>query len=215
MPRHLEGNMRTGLIGTAAALALTTTAAGAADLYRGSPPYASAAPPMPYTYSWMGPYLGANIGYRWGALSNSGAEPNGVAGGFQGGYNWQIGQFVLGAEADLQLSNASGTFANYKFSNPWFGTVRGRAGYAMNNILYYGTLGLAYGRGHVDIGSVGEDNLHGGWTAGGGLEVGLTRNWSVRAEYLYLDLGTESYGLTGTSNGLTANLVRFGVDYRF
>jgi outer membrane immunogenic protein len=215
MPRHLEGNMRTGLIGTAAALALTTTAAGAADLYRGSPPYASAAPPMPYTYSWMGPYLGANIGYRWGALSNSGAEPNGVAGGFQGGYNWQIGQFVLGAEADLQLSNASGTFANYKFSNPWFGTVRGRAGYAMNNILFYGTLGLAYGRGHVDIGSVGEDNLHGGWTAGGGLEVGLTRNWSVRAEYLYLDLGTESYGLTGTSNGLTANLVRFGVDYRF
>ena len=207
--------MRTGLIGTAAALALTTTAAGAADLYRGSPPYASAAPPMPYTYSWMGPYLGANIGYRWGALSNSGAEPNDVAGGFQGGYNWQFGQFVLGAEADLQLSNASDTFANYKFSNPWFGTVRGRAGYAMNNILFYGTLGLAYGRGHVDVGGVGEDNLHSGWTGGAGLEVGLTRNWSARAEYLYLDLGSEFYGLTGTNNGLTTNLVRFGVDYRF
>jgi outer membrane immunogenic protein len=206
--------MRTGLIG-AAALALTMAAAGAADLYRGSPPYAPAASPMAYTYGWMGPYLGANIGYRWGALSNSGAEPNGVAGGLQGGYNWQIGQFVLGAEADLQLSNASGMFANYKFSNPWFGTVRGRAGYAMNNILFYGTLGLAYGRGHVDVGGVGEDNLHGGWTAGAGLEVGLTRNWSARTEYLYLDLGSEFYGLTGTNNGFTTNLVRFGVDYRF
>jgi outer membrane immunogenic protein len=207
--------MRTGLIGTAAVLALMTAAAGAADVYRGAPPYAPGPPAMAYAYSWMGPYLGANVGYRWGSLSNSGAEPNGVAGGLQGGYNWQFGQFVLGAEADLQLSNASDTFANYKFSNPWFGTVRGRAGYAMNNILFYGTLGLAYGRGHVVVGGAEEDNLHSGWTGGAGLEVGLTQNWSARAEYLYLDLGSEFYGLTRTSNGLTTNLVRFGVDYRF
>jgi outer membrane immunogenic protein len=74
---------------------------------------------------------------------------------------------------------------------------------------------LAYGRGHVDIGSVGENNLHGGWTAGGGLEVGLTQNWSVKAEYLYIDLTSETYGLTLNSNALTSNLVRFGVNYRF
>jgi outer membrane immunogenic protein len=213
MPRLAEGNMRTGLIVTAAALALTATAASAADLYRTPPPYAPA--PVSYAYNWAGPYVGANLGYQWGALSNSGATPNGVAGGFQGGYNWQFGQFVLGAEADLQLSNSSDVFANYKFSNPWFGTVRGRGGYALNNILFYGTLGLAYGRGHVDIGSAGQDNLHTGWAAGGGMEVGLTRNWSVKAEYLYIDLGSETYGLTGTSNGLTSNLMRFGVNYRF
>ena len=93
--------------------------------------------------------------------------------------------------------------------------MRARGGFALNNILFYGTLGLAYGRGHVDIGSLG-DNPHGGWTGGGGLEVGLTwPNWSVKAEYLYIDLTGESHVLTGTSNALTSNLVRFGVNYRF
>src|ERR1700677_541445 len=187
---------------------LLASTAGAADFYK-------APPATPYGYSWMGPYLGANLGYEWGELSNSGAKPSGIAGGFQGGYNWQFGQFVLGAETDLQLSDSNDVFANYKFSNPWFGTLRGRGGLALNNILFYGTLGLAYGRGHVDIGSLGEDNMHVGWAGGGGLEVGLTQNWSVRAEYLYIDLSSEGYVLTGTNNGLQSNLVRFGVNYRF
>ena len=207
--------MRKGLIGTTVAMALTANVASAADLYRNAPPYAPVPAPVAYGYSWMGPYIGANFGYQWGSLSNSGANPSGVAGGFQGGYNWQFGQFVVGGETDIQLSDSNDVFANYKFSNPWFGTVRARGGFALNNILFYGTLGLAYGRGHVDIGSVGESNLHGGWTAGGGLEVGLTPNWSVKAEYLYIDLTGESYVLTGTSNALTSNLVRFGVNYRF
>lgn len=205
--------MRTKLIGATAALGLTMNAAAAADLYRGTAPYA---PATPYAaFSWMGPYAGVNLGYQWGSLSNSGANPSGFAGGLQGGYNWQYQQLVLGGETDLQMSEANDTFANYKFSNPWFGTVRGRAGFAMNNILFYGTLGLAYGRGHVDIGSVGEGNMHFGWTAGAGLEVGLSHNWSAKAEYLYIDLSDESYGLTGTTNGLTSNLLRFGLNYHF
>ena len=201
------------LSGAIAAIALTVTGASAADLYRNPAPYAPAA--IPYGYSWMGPYMGVNLGYQWGTLSNSGARPNGVAGGFQGGFNWQFGQFVLGWEGDFQLSDSSDVFANYKFSNPWFGTMRGRGGLALNNILFYGTLGLAYGRGHVDIGNVGENNFHVGWTAGAGLEVGLAPNWSVKAEYLFIDLASDSYGLTLTNNGLTSNLLRFGVNYRF
>ena len=201
-----------GAAATIATIAVTTTGAGAADLY-GAPRYAPA--PMASDYRWMGPYVGANLGYEWGWLSNSGAKPSGFAGGLEGGFNWQFGQFVWGWEADLQLSNSNDVFANYKFSNPWFGTMRGRGGLALENILFYGTLGLAYGRGHVDIGSIGESNFHVGWTAGAGLEVGLTRNWSVKAEYLFIDLASESYGLTLTNNGLTSNLVRFGVNYRF
>lgn len=204
--------MRGGMMGVAVAAALMATAADAAD-YGGPPPYAPVPAPVAYGYRWAGPYVGANLGYQWGTLSNSGARPSGVMGGFQGGYNWQFGQFVIGGEADIQLSDADDVFANYKFSNPWFGTVRGRGGFALNNILFYGTLGLAYGRGHVDIGNVGESNLHAGWTAGAGLEVGLTPNWSVKAEYLYIDLTSESYGLT--SNVLTSNLFRLGVNYRF
>jgi outer membrane immunogenic protein len=109
--------MRRRVIGAIAAMALTSTGAGAADLYRNPSPYAPG--PVPYGYSWMGPYLGANFGYQWGELSNSGANPSGVAGGFQGGYNWQFGQFVVGGETDIQLSDSNDVFANYKFSNPW------------------------------------------------------------------------------------------------
>jgi outer membrane immunogenic protein len=166
-------------------------------------------------YNWMGPYVGANFGYKWDNLTNSGAAPGGVAGGLHAGINWQYGQLVFGGETDAQLADDTGTFANYKFSNPWFGTVRGRGGIAMNNILFYGTLGLAYGRGRIDIGSVGSGNIHTGWTAGGGLEVGLTEHFSVRAEYLYIDLGPEFYNVTATSNGLTSNILRFGLTYRF
>jgi outer membrane immunogenic protein len=210
--------MRKGQIWTMAVMVLTATGAGAGDL-RGPPPgpcCGPAYPPPPPSYwYWAGPYVGANLGFQSGVLSNSGARPSGVAGGFQGGYNWQFGQFVAGWESDFQLSSSNDVFANYKFSNPWFGTMRGRGGFALNNILFYGTLGLAYGRGHVDIGSLGESNFHVGWTAGAGVEMGLLPNWSVKAEYLFIDLASETYGLTLTNNGLTSNLIRFGFNYRF
>jgi outer membrane immunogenic protein len=209
MRKCLLANMVAWSIGAALATPAIGTAA-AADFYK--------APPAPYVssgYSWMGPYVGANFGYQWGDLTNSGARPSGIAGGGQAGYNWQYGQFVVGGETDLQFSDSNDVFANYKFSNPWFGTLRGRAGLAMNNILFYGTLGLAYGRGHIDLNGLSEDNMHVGWAGGGGLEVGLTQNWSVRAEYLYIDLSSEGYVLTGANNGLQSNLVRFGVNYRF
>ena len=60
---------------------------------------------------------------------------------------------MFGVEADLQGSAADDTFAAYKFANPWFGTIRGRAGYAMNNVLIYLTGGFAYGGGRVDLGA--------------------------------------------------------------
>src|SRR5208283_3726253 len=99
------------------------------------------------------------------------------------------------------------TFATWKFYNPWFGTLRGRAGYAMNNVLLYGTLGIAYGGGKIQSGAFEETNTHFGWTAGGGIEVGLTRNWSVKAEYLYVDLSDQRYFLFGNNNvGFESNI---------
>ncbi len=89
---------------------------------------------QPLSNSWMGPYIGGNLGYGWGEVSNNGTNPAGVLGGIQAGYNYQSGQLVVGIEGDLQLTGAEDTFAPWKFSNPWFGTVRGRIGYAFNNI---------------------------------------------------------------------------------
>jgi outer membrane immunogenic protein len=169
------------------------------------------------SYYWQGPYVGANLGLQWGRVSNSPTRPMGAAGGLQGGYNWQRGTFVFGVEADLQGSSADDRFAPWKFSNPWFGTLRGRAGYAMNNILLYGTFGLAYGALHArnTAAGVSEWKTEVGWAAGAGLEVAMTRNWTARAEYLYVDLDERPYLLTGQSHGIDSSLLRFGVNYRF
>jgi outer membrane immunogenic protein len=198
-----------------ATMAAATSAAQAADIPRGSSPYYSAPAPLSY-YSWAGPYLGVNFGYHWGDVTNNPARPKGIAGGVQGGINWQVGQFVLGGETDLQLSSADDTFAPWKFSNPWFGTLRGRAGIAANNFLFYGTAGLAYGGGTAEVvGSLSESRTHLGWAGGFGMEVGITPNWTAKAEYLFVGLGDRSYSLTGTTNGFDTNLVRLGVNYRF
>jgi outer membrane immunogenic protein len=194
----------------AAALIASATAATAADFPRGTAPYNALA-----TYNWMGPYIGANLGYQWSTVSTNPTRPSGVAGGVQAGYNSQSGQFVFGGETDLQLSGANDTFAPWKFSNPWFGTLRGRAGYVMNNILLYGTAGLAYGDLRVESGALSETHTQAGWTAGAGIEVGFAPQWSVKAEYLYVDLGDSAFALTGVRNGFTSNVLRFGVNYRF
>jgi outer membrane immunogenic protein len=136
-------------------------------------------------------------------------------GGLQGGYNWQNGQFVFGGETDLQLTDADDTFAPWKFSNPWFGTLRGRAGMAMNNILFYATAGLAYGGLKAEAAGLTETKTHLGWTAGVGMEVGFNRSWSAKVEYLYMDLGNRAYSVTGADNGLESNMLRFGINYHF
>ncbi|MGC1466577.1 MAG: outer membrane protein [Pseudolabrys sp.] len=190
--------------------AAACSSAMAADFPRGQP-YS----PAPAYYNWAGPYAGVNLGYQWGEIANNPTQPSGVEGGLQAGYNWQNGQFVFGAEADLQASGADDTFAPWKFSNPWFGTVRGRAGIAMNNILFYGTLGLAFGELKGENLLLEESKTHGGWAGGLGVEVGFNRNWSARVEYLYMDLSNRAYSITGAQNGLQSNMIRFGINYHF
>ena len=194
-----------------AALALISSAAAAAD----NLPYG---PSMrPGTYIWQGPYVGANLGYQWSSINNNTASPDGIAGGVQAGYNVQYGQFVFGGETDLQVSDADDTFASWKFSNPWFGTLRARAGIAMNNIMVYGTVGLAYGTLKMQnaLTEVSETHTSAGWAGGLGMEVGLTEHWTARAEYLYVDLGGSSFVLDGNNHAIQSNILRFGVNYRF
>jgi outer membrane immunogenic protein len=187
----------------------------AADLSYSGP---SRGPAQLGGYSWTGPYVGANLGYQWASISNSPTNPSGFAAGIQAGYNWQMmNQFVFGVETDLQLSGADDVFAPWKFSNPWFGTLRGRVGYAMGNILFYGTVGLAYGgiEAQSTVTGISESRTHAGWALGGGMEVALTGRWTAKAEYLYVDLSSRNFGLTGMSNGLDSGLLRLGVNYRF
>jgi outer membrane immunogenic protein len=203
-------------LGAAALIAASGTASvEAADLYYGSR--------APYTvnqplniYSWAGPYLGGNLGWAWGSVDNSVTKPSGFVGGAQAGYNFfQTGPWVFGVEGDLQATGASDTFAPWKFSNPWFGTVRGRAGYAFNNILFYGTAGLAFGELRGETFGLSETHTNAGWTAGLGAEFGLTPNWSTRFEFLFVDLSDSNFTITGVQNGYHFGLLRAGVNYRF
>jgi outer membrane immunogenic protein len=208
----VESKMKKAIL--AITLAAMTTAAGsaaAADLQRG--PYSS--PVDARVYNWAGFYAGGNLGYEWGKITNSSVQPNGFEGGLQGGYNWQSGQFVTGVETDIQIANSNDTFAVWKFSNPWFGTLRGRAGYGFNNVLFYGTLGLAYGGVKGESAGIVDDKVEFGWTGGVGMEVGLTPNWSAKVEYLYMDLTNRVYSVTGLANGYESNILRFGINYHF
>jgi len=213
------------VLGAVALLAaLWAPSAQAADFnYRSS--YPTVTQPLD-GYSWLGPYLGGNIGYAWGSVDNNPTKPSGFVGGVQAGYNWQPwnwqgGSWVFGLEGDLQATGADDTFAPWKFSNPWFGTVRGRAGYAFNNILFYGTAGLAFGelRG-LTFGSFSDSHTNAGWTAGVGAEFGLgqfgfAQHWSPKIEYLYVDLNDSQFVVTGVQNGYRFGVLRAGVNYHF
>src|SRR5262249_25728688 len=135
-------------VGTILVVMLGVASANAADapIPYGAPPPVPYAPPPAVPYAppapalpclWLGPYVGTNVGFQW--TSNiGGMGSSGVTGGIQGGYNWQSGPWVYGVESDFNLSSVSGRFADFQFSNPWFGTLRGRAGYATNNVFFYG-----------------------------------------------------------------------------
>jgi outer membrane immunogenic protein len=203
------------VLGAAALIgAIWAASVEAADLpygYRG--PY-TVNQPLNF-YSWAGPYLGGNLGWAWGSVDNNVTKPSGFVGGAQVGYNFQTGPWVFGVEGDLQATGASDTFAPWKFSNPWFGTVRGRGGYAFNNIFLYGTAGLAFGELTGQTFGVSESHTNIGWTVGLGAEFGLTPNWSVKTEYLFIDLNDGNFSITGLPNGYHFGLLRAGVNYRF
>ncbi len=168
--------------------------------------------------TWEGPYVGANLGYQWSSISANATRPNGWVGGIQAGYTWQQQEIVFGIETDLQLSGAEDVFAPWKFSNPWFGTLRGRAGFLLNNnTLFYATGGLAIGSLTAQSATTGvsETKVHPGWALGIGAEMAISGNWTAKVEYLYVNLYDRSYGLTGASNGMDANILRMGVNYRF
>ena len=114
-------------------------------------------------------------------------------------------RWVFGVEGDIQATGADDTFAPWKFSNPWFGTVRGRGGYAFNNILFYGTGGLAFGelRGET-FGLSDPTPMPAGPRASAPSSASL-QNWSAKIEYLYVDLANSNFAITGVLERLPAS----------
>lgn len=225
--------MKRSIIAGYLALAALAAApsAQAADL--GLAPLYKAPPPVSAAYNWSGFYLGANGGGAWGdsrwqGTGNGKVDLSGGMAGGTAGFNWQTGPVVLGVEGDIDWAGLSGSTATATCpggscgtSETWLSTVRGRAGYAFDRFLPYVTGGLAVG----DIraatpGLPGGSATNTGWTAGGGIEFALPGNWSAKAEYLHVDLGSFNCGTGcgGTPNenvALRENVFRAGVNYHF
>jgi outer membrane immunogenic protein len=225
--------MKAFLFSSTAALAMmgVVAAASAADIARPPPPPPTKAPVLVPAYNWTGFYLGINGGYgfgrsTWDGLPASFDVKGGMVGG-QLGYNWQFGQFVYGVEGDGDWTDLRGTAnradcnVECQTRNDFLATARGRLGIAADRWLPYVTGGLAVGDIKATVpGLTGVDKTNSGWTAGGGLEFALSGNWTAKAEYLYVDLGhagcSVDCGLpAGNSVGLTTNVVRGGLNYRF
>lgn len=215
---------------TAGVVALLSIAgaASAADIPRRPAPPAQApyyAPP----YNWTGFYLGLNGGGAWGTSRWDSAGGFDVSGGLVGGtlgYNWQAGQIVFGLEGDLDWTNIKGnTTAGCTFGcqteNTWLATIRGRIGYAFDRFMPYVTGGVAFGDIRASTpGFAGASSDKTGWTVGAGLEFAIAGNWTAKAEYLYVDLGSFNCGLScgafaPDNVSFKTNIVRAGLNYRF
>jgi outer membrane immunogenic protein len=189
------------------------------------------------------------------AIASGKIESSGFTAGGQIGYNHQFDRAVLGIEADLQYTDLSGsrfvswlvppalggpvtdTFSQ-TMQSKWLGTVRGRLGFASGPLLFYATGGLAVADvSYSDVSffptlpstnAASKSEVRAGWTVGGGAEWLFSPNWSVKAEYLYVDLGTTSYtsvnnvlnappllATIGHDHHLTENIARVGINYKF
>jgi outer membrane immunogenic protein len=197
------------------------------------------------------------------------ARMDGWVGGGQAGYNYRIDNWLLGIEADIQGTGQQGgttycltanclpgtLFVTSDHHLEWFATVRGRVGILLDNrkLLLYGTGGYAVGQidSNYALGQFGAagplavagiSSTRSGWTAGGGGEYHIDPNWSVKLEYLYLDLGRNGVNVATTQNAapvvvnfadtrlilnsstvttgaintrFTDHILRAGVNYRF
>jgi outer membrane immunogenic protein len=169
---------------------------------------------------WAGGYAGIYGGYGWNKNKTDPGDidANGVKGGAYGGWNFQNGQFVYGGEADLGYSGAKDDNFGYEAKQGVEGSVRARAGIALDPVLLYGTGGLAVTENKLSTATGSDSNTHIGWTAGAGAEAKITQNIVGRVEYRYSDYGKKDYdlgGLDDVSNKLTTNEVRLGVGYKF
>ena len=215
--------MKKYLLASVAALGLVAAgAASAADLPSRKGPIA--APVYVPAFSWTGFYVGANAGYAWGNVNANGfanvGNLDGFIGGGQVGYNYQIGQFVVGAEADFQGADLSSgnNLGLVGVKTEYFGTVRARLGFAVDRFMPYVTGGWAYGNVKTSIPAIGfsSDRSHtGGWTLGGGVEYAFTNNIIAGVEYLYVDLGEKNILGAGTKVGTDFSVVRARLSYKF
>lgn len=167
----------------------------------------------------------------------------GLLGGVETGVGTQTGGLYWGLEADVAAAGIKGTYtdddAGFSIDSnvQWLSTLRARIGVPIDRFLVFGTGGLAiggvqaslhdvYGGGATTL-TTSNSRTGVGWSIGAGVAAALNGGWSIKAEYLYVDLGTQNYAfaedpsgttgfpmITGSSRN-TASILRFALDYKY
>jgi outer membrane immunogenic protein len=236
------------ILGLALAVAIAGPAM-AADLPAAMP--AKALPAYVPAYNWTGAYIGGNVGGAWGQFDfsptatdnvlgttsgafNSSFSNSSVIGGIQSGYNWEVGNLLLGIEQDLQftglkqsftLAAPAGSFAtgdSFSSKIDFLSSTRGKIGWVWDRFMLYAAGGLATGVMDTTatyvpqaISFTDAHKFHTGYTVGGGAEYAVTNNVSFGVEYRYLNLGKQTYNLGAfTPAGGAAQTVSSTVDLK-
>jgi outer membrane immunogenic protein len=215
------------------------------------------APPVA-AYDWNGLYIGAYYGSAIEQAKIATPTPGNPAGSRTGGvdvndlgstfggtlgYNWQYSPHgLIGLEADAgRMVGVDRTFKEWNdviqtgAKADWYGTVRGRFGYVTGPSLLYATGGVAFvrtldtfGADAISLPAVVSTQTRVGWTVGAGIETKLSRNWTTKTEYLYIDTGVASFGsdpfgvgiapgsgpLVPTTYNQTFHVIKTGLNYK-
>jgi outer membrane autotransporter protein len=190
------------------------TVAAAADLTK-SPP-----PPMAYDV-WSGFYVGAHVGGATSSetISGESTDPGGVLGGLQAGYNYRLApNWLIGIEGELSWTSASGSSPDFTSDHHWYDTLDARLGYEINRgWLIYVKGGAAWM--NADYSALGGSTnvTRFGGDIGVGVEYMFAPQWSAKAEYTYLDFGTDNIGFPLQGSGVNTQVSEFtvGVNYHF
>jgi outer membrane immunogenic protein len=246
--------MKKILLAGTALLTLVSGSAMAADMRPAPAPVYTKAPMMAPVFSWTGFYIGGNLGGAWTnstindslfGLNFSNGNNAVFVGGGQVGFNYQVGNVVLGVEGDFDWAannnnSVTGVVGplGHTFSasanDRWMATVAGRLGYAFDHWLIYAKGGGGWvGANSFTVTDVttgasvnaGSSNTISGWLVGGGLEWAFANNWSIRAEYDYFGLSGRSLtvpatfpilaGDTFTTGKNNIQMATVGINYRF
>ena len=200
---------------------------------------------------WAGAYLGVQGGFASGKSLSGGyfllapgsdvvgdLDPAGFTGGIHAGYNFQRDTpVVIGIEGDIEYAHIRGSSdlslngvpvpSNEMSSEMnWRGSVRARAGYAIDRFLPFVTAGIAFGRYDVTpsyalTGPLPDSSVHVGPTLGLGIEYALTDRLNTRIEYRYTDFGNASYQIPGfggffeSRTELKTHDIKLGLSYKF
>lgn len=177
---------------------------------------------------WTGLYLGGALGYGMGTADVTGGsgmfdlDTDGTVATLFAGYNWQAGSAVFGLEADIGtgwIDDASG-FGPALVSQElnMLGSLRARAGFLVSPaFLVYGTAGFAFADFDFHANGITKSETLLGYQVGGGTELMISPNWTLRMEYIYTGLGEETVNHGGIVNTYDPDFhtVRAGLSFKF